>query len=77
MYDIKANATMSKMPIRLSSVSDAEISAKPPSITPNRHNTHTQAFTNVAVFIISPLNVFLVFSLVFLLGILSCRSSAE
>ena len=54
MYDIKANATMSKMPIRLSSVSDAEISAKPPSITPNRHNTHTQAFTNVAVFIISP-----------------------
>ena len=54
MYDIKANATMSKMPIKLSSVSDAEISAKPPSITPNRHNTHTQTFTNVTVFIISP-----------------------
>lgn len=45
---------MSKMPIRLSSVSDAEISAKPPSITPNKHNAHTQAFTNVTVFIISP-----------------------
>ena len=54
MYDIKANATMSKMPIKLSSVSDADISAKPPSITPNRHNAHTQTFTNVAVFIISP-----------------------
>lgn len=68
---------MSKMPIRLSSVSDAEISAKPPSITPNKHNTHTQTFTNFAVFIISPLNVFLVFSLVFLLGTLSCRTPVE
>lgn len=45
---------MSNMPIRLSSVSDVEISAKPPSITPNKHNAHTQTFTNVAVFIISP-----------------------
>ncbi len=54
MYDIKANATMSKMPIKLSSVSDAEISANPPSITPNKHNAHTQTFINVAVFIISP-----------------------
>lgn len=54
MYDIKANATMSKMPIKLSSVSDAEISANPPSITPNKHNAHTQTFINVIVFIISP-----------------------
>ena len=54
MYDIKVNATMSKMPIKLSSVSDAEISAKPPSITPNRHNTQTHTFTNVTVFIIYP-----------------------
>lgn len=54
MYDIKANTTMSKMPIKLSSVSDAEISANPPSITPNKHNVHTQTFTNVTVFIISP-----------------------
>ena len=45
---------MSIMPIKLSSVSDAEISAKPPSITPNRHNTHTQTFTNITVFIIYP-----------------------
>lgn len=51
MYDIKANTTMSKMPIILSSVSDAEISAKPTSITPNKHNAHTQTFTNVFVVI--------------------------
>lgn len=51
MYDIKANATMSKMPIKLSSVSDAEISANPTSITHNKHNAHIQTFINVTVFI--------------------------